>query len=122
MVIQGASGPPDNGGRVSSRVPETTTRMTTIRTSCPLCGDVELAPGDLALRLTPCRGTGTYQFRCPHCEQLQERPANHRVVSILLATGVAYEVVEEDAPISEREIGDFIAGLDRENWQEHLLS
>lgn len=96
--------------------------MTTIRTSCPLCGDVELAPTDLALRLTPCRGTGTYQFRCPHCEQVQERPANHRVVSILLATGVAYEVVDEAPPISEGEIREFMAGLDRENWREQLRS
>ncbi len=96
--------------------------MTTIRTSCPLCGDVELAPGDLALRLTPCRGTGTYQFRCPHCEQVQQRPANHRVVSILLATGVAYEVVDDGTPISEREIAEFMVGLDRENWREHLPS
>ncbi len=94
--------------------------MTTIRTSCPLCGDLELAPADLALRLTPCRGTGTYHFRCPHCEQVQQRPANHRVVSILLATGVAYEVVDEDTPISEREIREFVEGLDRENWREHL--
>jgi len=96
--------------------------MTTIRTSCPLCGDVELAPGDLALRLIPCRGTGTYQFRCPHCEQVQHRPANHRVVSILLATGVAYEVVDDEAPITEGEIAEFMAGLDRENWREHLPS
>jgi len=96
--------------------------MTTIRTSCPLCGDVELAPGDLALRLTPCRGTGSYQFRCPHCEQLQERPANHRVVSILLATGVAYEVIDDATPISEQEIDEFMAGLNGSNWREHLLS
>ena len=43
--------------------------MTTIRTSCPLCGDVELAPSDVSLRLTPEDGTGVYLFSCPHCEQ-----------------------------------------------------
>jgi hypothetical protein len=96
--------------------------MTTIRTSCPLCGDVELAPADLSLRLAPCRGTGTYRFRCPHCEEPRQRPASHRVVSILLATGVAYEVIDDGAPITEGEIRDFLVGLDRDNWQEHLIS
>jgi predicted RNA-binding Zn-ribbon protein involved in translation (DUF1610 family) len=120
MVIQGPLRPPDKPRRADGTgVPP---EMTTIRTSCPLCGDVELAPSDLALRLTPCRGTGTYHFRCPHCEEPQQRPANHRVVSILLATGVAYEVVDESTPISEREISEFVEGLDRENWREHLHS
>jgi len=95
--------------------------MTTIRTSCPLCGDIELAPADLTLRLAPCRGTGTYQFRCPHCEEWRQRPAAHRVVSILLATGVPYEVADDEAPITEGEIRQFVAGLNRGNWQEHLI-
>lgn len=95
--------------------------MTTIRTTCPLCGDVELAPADLSLRLAACRGTGTYHFRCPHCEEMRERPASHRVVSILLATGVAYEVIDSTAPITEGEIHEFLAGLNRQNWQEHLI-
>ena len=122
MVIQAPRGQSDTGGNARNTPPGRTFLLTTIRTSCPLCGDVELAPADLALRLAPCRGTGTYQFRCPHCEQLQQRPANHRVVSILLATGVAYEVVDDTTPISEREIDEFMAGLDRGNWTEHLRS
>lgn len=95
--------------------------MTTIRTSCPLCGDVELAPTDLSLRLEATTGLGTYHFECPHCEQIQARPANHRVVSILLATGVAYEV-RDDHPITESEIDEFMEHLDRGDWREHLRS
>lgn len=94
--------------------------MTTIRTSCSICGDVELAPSDLSLRLAPDDGTGVYLFECPHCEQVQHRPANHRVVSILLATGVAYEVLDEPGPITEDEIDAFRTALDYENWPEHL--
>ena len=94
--------------------------MTTIRTSCPVCGDVELAPTDLALHLTPSSGTGTYVFACPHCEQTQSRPANHRVVSILLATGVAYEVIDDCGPITETEIRDFVSSLDGDEWRHHL--
>ena len=96
--------------------------MTTIRTSCPVCGDVELAPADLSLRLEATTGTGTYLFECPHCEEMQSRPANHRVVSILLATGVAYEVIEESSPITEHEIGEFVSALDREDWRQFLGS
>jgi hypothetical protein len=95
--------------------------MTTIRTSCLLCGDVELVPTELNLELFSSSGTGHYRFSCPHCEEEQRRPATHRVVSILLATGVAYEVVD-DTPISEGEISRFAEGLDRGDWAEQLYS
>ena len=95
--------------------------MTTIRTSCILCGDVELVPPDLRLELLSPTGTGNYVFLCPHCEEEQRRPANHRVVSILLATGVAYEVVDDD-PITEHEIVAFSRSLDRGDWSEQLRS
>jgi hypothetical protein len=95
--------------------------MTTIRTSCSLCGDVELVPADLSLELFSTTGTGSYVFLCPHCDETQRRPANHRVVSILLATGVAYEVVD-DAPITEDEIREFSEALERGDWAQHLKS
>ena len=87
--------------------------MTTIRTNCLLCGDVELVPTDLNLELFSSTGTGNYRFLCPHC------PANHRVVSILLATGVAYEVVD-DSPITEMEIAQFSTSLEQGDWSEQL--
>jgi protein tyrosine phosphatase (PTP) superfamily phosphohydrolase (DUF442 family) len=93
--------------------------MTTIRTSCSLCGDVELVPSDLSLELVAANGTGSYLFVCPHCEEEQRRPANHRVVSILLATGVAYQVVDDD-PITEEEISHFAQALNRGDWQQQL--
>lgn len=96
--------------------------MTTIRTTCAICGDVELAPLDLALELTAMHGTGTYVFACPSCGESQRRPANHRVVSILLATGVAYQVTEDTAPITESEIHQFSEALDSNDWIEQLLS
>jgi hypothetical protein len=122
MVIQSTLNRSDKGVIGGNRPPRRNHAMTTIRTSCPLCGDVELAPADLSLRLAPCRGTGTYHFRCPHCEELRQRPASHRVVSILLATGVVYEVVDDGAPITEAEIRTFLAGLDQADWQEYLIS
>jgi predicted RNA-binding Zn-ribbon protein involved in translation (DUF1610 family) len=96
--------------------------MTTIRTSCPMCGDVELAPLDLSLQLTPGYGSGSYSFVCPHCEQVQHRPADNRVASILLATGVAYEVIERTGPITDQEIRAFVASMDHDDWREQMPS
>ncbi len=94
--------------------------MTTIRTTCPLCGDVELIPGELSLELTAGNGAGRYLFACPDCGDEQRRPANHRVVAILLATGVAHQVREKQGPITEAEISTFAADLDRADWADRL--
>ena len=98
--------------------------MTTIRTTCQDCGEVELLPGELSLELTALSGTGCYRFECPSCGGQQRRPANHRVVSILLATGVGYEVVDEvvvdPGHITEAEIADFAASLESDSWIDQL--
>ena len=95
--------------------------MTTIRTTCPACGEVELLPGELSLELTALSGTGSYLFECPSCGNQQRRPANHRVVSILLATGVGYEVIDDPDRITETEIARFSAALESGDWIDQLL-
>ena len=95
--------------------------MTTIKTTCAWCGDVQLTPADLALEVEPGRDRGTYRFICPSCDTEQRRPASSRVVSVLLATGVAYEVVRYD-PITEDEIERFASALDREPDLLRLLA
>lgn len=87
--------------------------MTTIKTTCTNCGDVELTPDQIALELEPSEDRGSYVFGCPVCGSLQRRTASPRVVSILLATGVAYRVTRPD-PITEEEIADFVEALNRE--------
>ena len=94
--------------------------MTQIRTTCAACGEVELIPAELTLELTAMNGTGAYLFLCPTCGDQQRRPANHRVVSILLATGVAYEVVDDGGPITEVEIRGFIDALDSGEWADQI--
>lgn len=99
--------------------------MTTIKTTCELCGDVELRPADLALELDPTRESGVYRFTCPNCIEVQRRPANPRVVNVLLATGVTYEVVTPrfaDDPITEAEIEAFARRLDTEQDVFRLLT
>jgi protein tyrosine phosphatase (PTP) superfamily phosphohydrolase (DUF442 family) len=87
--------------------------MTTIKTTCKQCGDIELQPQHLRLELDPAGDEGNYRFTCPTCDYIQRRPANSRVVSVLLATGVGYEVLPID-PITEREIETFVQALDTE--------
>jgi hypothetical protein len=96
--------------------------MTTIRTSCQRCGDVELTPDDLRLELSPATGEGSYLFACPFCGATQRRPASHRVVSILLATGVAYDVADDVAPITEHEIDEFRSAIERDDFIARLTA
>ncbi len=96
--------------------------MTTIRTACSRCGDVELSTKDIHLELTGDGDEGTYRFSCPSCATTQHHPASHRVVSILLATGVAYEVVLGAVPITESEIDRFRAMLDQDDWFGRLVA
>jgi len=98
--------------------------MTTIKTTCERCGDVELEPADLALELDPTQESGIYLFTCPRCVSVQRRPANPRVVNVLLATGVSYEVVTPNPvenPITESEIDAFASRLDSEEDLFRLL-
>lgn len=96
--------------------------MTTIRTTCKGCGDIELTTGDLGLELAADDSTGSYRFTCPKCGIIQRKPANHRVVSILLATGVDYAIVPRLGAITEAEIADFARALDDGGWHSELTS
>lgn len=98
--------------------------MTTIKTSCMACGDVELLIEDLLLELLPGSQTGTYTFDCPFCVTAQRRPANQRVVSILLATGVSYVVASEPKLTlsEEQEVETFAAILESDDWFQNLTT
>ena len=62
----------------------------TIRTVCPnpVCGEVQLGIRAITLKVDPPSGGGTYTFRCPTCGQHQEKPANERIVELLVLAGV----------------------------------
>lgn len=96
--------------------------MTTIRTTCETCGDVELTTTDISLELAGSGDEGNYRFSCPSCSTIQRRPASQRVVSILLATGVAYEITVGPTPITEREIGKFASLLESDDWFGRLVA
>lgn len=96
--------------------------MTTIRTTCTTCGDVELTTADVDLELSSGAHDGRYRFDCPFCGTTQRRPASQRVVSVLLATGVSYEIVATASAITEEEIATFASDLDGHDWFQELAA
>jgi hypothetical protein len=69
--------------------------MTTIRTTCPKCGAVEMGVEGVLLSLRDDAANGCYRFLCPGCLDTVEKPADHRIVALLLSVGVDVEGLEE---------------------------
>ena len=108
--------------------------MTTIKATCPACGEVGLTPGDIELRASsdPDDGSSFYAFTCPSCTSRVRKPADSRVVRLLASGGV--ELRELGPPprrLSERFAGprftyddllDFHALLEGDAWFDALES
>ena len=62
--------------------------MATIRASCPDCGDVELTTADVRVRVCLDDDRGEYRFTCPICSMVVVKPAEHRTIDLLVASGV----------------------------------
>jgi len=95
--------------------------MITIKTTCTRCGAIKLTGYDVSLQLRPNGREGHYRFTCPTCAQSRLRPANARVVNVLLAIGVSVEIDDPD-PITELEIMTFVAALEAEPDPFRLLA
>ena len=76
--------------------------MTTIRTTCPDCGDIELTVDEVRLEHQ------RYRFVCPWCGATNRHPASQRVVDVLLVAGVESVVL---GPITEAKIEAFVVDL-----------
>jgi hypothetical protein len=63
--------------------------MTTIRSTCPHCGEVDMSPGQILLHV-PLKGRSVYQFTCPACLDPVEKPADRKAAALLLAAGVDF--------------------------------
>src|SRR5258706_7322217 len=69
-------------------------QVTTIRATCPECGEVELTPDDIELRVCTHAPASYYQFACPLCGDDVQKPADDRVVQLLISGGVTATVWE----------------------------
>jgi predicted RNA-binding Zn-ribbon protein involved in translation (DUF1610 family) len=104
--------------------------MTTIRATCPSCGEVGLTPDDIDLRVDEAGEESFYAFDCPACEENVRKPADERIVQLLLSGGVEKRIAEAPpAPPEPRfsypsitydDLLDFHALLETDGWFELL--
>jgi rRNA maturation protein Nop10 len=98
--------------------------VTTIKASCPSCGEVELTSGDISLRVCSHGPLSYYTFTCPECDESVRKPADDHIVSLLMSGGVRAEVWEVPAEVLEPKPGpdldyddllDFVLQLGRDD-------
>jgi hypothetical protein len=65
--------------------------MTTIRTTCPRCGEVDMGPEAISLSVRSNGREGAYRFTCPSCEDDVEKRADRKIVALLVSAGVDVE-------------------------------
>lgn len=112
--------------------------MTTIRATCPTCGEVEMGAASVVLTVVSGTTEGTYTFDCPVCEERVKKHADRKVVMLLLSAGVevretivhhpsqaSLDEIEADErseapPFSVDDLIDFHFLLQREDWLEDL--
>lgn len=103
--------------------------VATIKASCPTCGDVELTTRDVQVLLCSTTNQGSYAFRCPACRVAVSKPAEPRVVDVLVASGVRLSVWQLPAELDEPHFGEpigyddlleFHFELKGDDWFERL--
>jgi hypothetical protein len=104
--------------------------MTTIRATCPSCGDVRLKASDVVVRVCANDNKGSYCFRCPSCGLRVTKSADSRIVDLLASSGVKmdvwhlpaelWEARPTGAPVSYDDLLDFHLMLQDDTWFEQL--
>jgi hypothetical protein len=79
--------------------------VTTIKASCPTCGEVELTSADIRLMVCSHPSLSYYAFICPTCADDVRKPADDHVVSLLMSGGVRPTVWEVPAEALEPKVG-----------------
>lgn len=101
--------------------------MTTIKATCPTCGDVDLVPGDVVVTKAPAAGWAVYEFRCPLCADGVRKPADDEVVGLLAGVGVRVDRIDVPAEALEAHVGGRIGPDDlldfvlRLGVEDHLV-
>ncbi len=94
--------------------------MTTIKASCPTCGEVELTPADVALMVCSHAPLSYYAFHCTTCSEEVRKPADDHVVSLLVSGGVPAQVWELPAEALEAHTGPALSYDDLLDFALHL--
>jgi predicted RNA-binding Zn-ribbon protein involved in translation (DUF1610 family) len=98
--------------RVALVGPMLSGEMTTIRTTCPRCGEVDMGPEAISLAVRSNGREGSYRFTCPTCEDDVEKRADRKIVALLVSAGVDISRSDVDAAFAPElfdEEGDEVA-------------
>lgn len=104
---------------------------TTIRATCPTCGDVELGVSDLTALLCSTTQAASYSFRCPRCRMLVAKPTGRQVVDVLVSSGVELRYwrlpaelteIHHGPPLAPADLISLRAELTRDDWYQRLVS
>ena len=83
--------------------------MATIKATCPMCGDVDLTPRQVRVRVVEAIEDGesrrSYAFACPACAVEVEKAADDEVVRLLTSAGVRVERIAVPAEARETHHG-----------------
>jgi hypothetical protein len=94
--------------------------MATIKATCPLCGDVDLAPRQVTVHVVEAIDEAfsrrSYAFACPTCSDRIEKPADAEVVRLLSSAGVPVPAEAREAhtgrPIGYDDLLDLVLFLE----------
>lgn len=101
--------------------------MTTIKTNCPACGEVDLTPADIELHTAAGSEPGSfYAFGCPECRLFVRKHADQRVVRLLVSAGVSRVVPPatgrpDGPPLTYDDLLDLHDLLATDGWFDDLL-
>ena len=79
--------------------------MTTIKATCPACGEVEMTGDDIELMVCSSAPLSYYAFVCPSCRDRIRKPADDHIVSLLISGGVEAMVWDVPAEALEPRTG-----------------
>jgi predicted RNA-binding Zn-ribbon protein involved in translation (DUF1610 family) len=101
-VLKPAAESADIRGNMRNRDREPQTK---IRATCPACGEVELTPPDVELHVCTAAERSYYAFVCPDCFELVTKPADQRVIRLLVSGGVPTRFWDPPAELLESHAG-----------------
>lgn len=98
--------------------------MTILRTVCPNCDIIRVRAPEVTLRQFEDAQHVEVAFRCPGCAGRVVQELSVNMVPMLLSAGCLVITgsggFADDGGITETEIRDFVASLDREDWFDEL--
>ena len=78
--------------------------MTTIRTTCPRCGEVDMGPESILLQVVKGGCEGSYRFVCPSCMDPVEKRADRKIVALLVSAGVDVDASKPEPEDAQMEL------------------